>query len=149
MEDLQGFWDMVYYQVEDVDKKFEKIARLEKNNWVEQITEDVTRSTARVKKRGVIRKTATVGKGSKMREVIAARRAAMKENREGGQAPQINITEVESGEGVKTFEGGFFNVASPIRMKCPSRACRSAENSPKNGTEKDFIRKTVLMESAR
>ena len=145
MEDLQGFWDMVYYQVEDVDKKFEKIARLENNNWVEKITEDVTRKTVRAKKMGVVRKTATVGKGSKMREVIAARRAAMKENRGVGQAPQINITEVE----VKTFEGGFFNVASPIRITGPSRACRSAENSPKNGTEKDFTRKTVLMESAR
>lgn len=32
-EDLQGFWDMVYFQVEDVDRKFEALTELQENNW--------------------------------------------------------------------------------------------------------------------
>ena len=30
---LQGFWDMVYFQVEDLLSKFEDLAELESNNW--------------------------------------------------------------------------------------------------------------------
>ena len=33
VEDLQGFWDMVYFQVEDILKKFQGLEDLEKNNW--------------------------------------------------------------------------------------------------------------------
>lgn len=30
---MQSFWDMVYFQVEDVQKKFDTIEKLEKNGW--------------------------------------------------------------------------------------------------------------------
>ena len=33
VEDLQGFWDMVYFQVEEMMKKFQELEDLEKNNW--------------------------------------------------------------------------------------------------------------------
>ncbi|XP_035686146.1 disks large-associated protein 5-like [Branchiostoma floridae] len=32
-QDLQGFWDMVYFQVEDVDKKFDDLEKLKARNW--------------------------------------------------------------------------------------------------------------------
>ena len=32
--DLQGFWDMVYFQIEDVDRKFVELTEMEKNGWV-------------------------------------------------------------------------------------------------------------------
>ncbi|RNA03760.1 disks large-associated 4-like isoform X1 [Brachionus plicatilis] len=35
-EDLAGFWDMVYLQVEDINKMFEKLSELRKNNWVSE-----------------------------------------------------------------------------------------------------------------
>ena len=34
LSDLQGFWDMVQYQVEDVTVHFEHLAQLEENGWV-------------------------------------------------------------------------------------------------------------------
>jgi len=34
--DLKGFWEMIYFQVEDVDKKFAKLAKIENNNWIEE-----------------------------------------------------------------------------------------------------------------
>ncbi len=37
-EDLQGFWDMVYFQVEDVHSKFEQLGELERNDWQEAAT---------------------------------------------------------------------------------------------------------------
>jgi len=33
VEDLQGFWEVMYIQVEDIHKKFEEIETLKKNNW--------------------------------------------------------------------------------------------------------------------
>ena len=33
--DLTGFWEMIYFQVEDVDKKFVKLTEVEKNGWKE------------------------------------------------------------------------------------------------------------------
>lgn len=34
-QDLQGFWDMVYFQVEDVQRKFRKLMQLKNTNWIE------------------------------------------------------------------------------------------------------------------
>ncbi|MEQ2213165.1 hypothetical protein XENOCAPTIV_010620 [Xenoophorus captivus] len=34
--DLQGFWDMVYFQVEDVNKKFDALKEAEGRGWVEE-----------------------------------------------------------------------------------------------------------------
>ncbi|XP_067124391.1 disks large-associated protein 5-like [Centruroides vittatus] len=31
--DLQGFWDMIYYQVMDIHEKFQKLEVLKNNNW--------------------------------------------------------------------------------------------------------------------
>ena len=32
-EDLRGFWEMIFIQVEDVDKKFSNLAAVEANGW--------------------------------------------------------------------------------------------------------------------
>lgn len=36
-EDLQGFWDLVYIQVEDVNKKFENLEKQRCDHWREII----------------------------------------------------------------------------------------------------------------
>jgi len=33
-DDLQGFWDMVSHQIDDVQRKFNQLEQLEKNGWV-------------------------------------------------------------------------------------------------------------------
>lgn len=33
-DDLQGFWDMVSHQIDDVHCKFQRLEELEKNGWV-------------------------------------------------------------------------------------------------------------------
>ncbi|KAL1514041.1 hypothetical protein ABEB36_003365 [Hypothenemus hampei] len=87
--DLQGFWDMVMLQVDQVDKLFEEIARLRRNNWIEEST---TQNQIEIKANGMTkpRKTNTRPKVSaateearKQREeqrkrLIEDRRKAMK-----------------------------------------------------------------------
>ena len=41
----QGFWDMVYFQVEDVEKKFEHLSELERNGWKERAQKPKGRKT--------------------------------------------------------------------------------------------------------
>ena len=38
LDDLHAFWDMVFMQVEDVEQKFEALARLEGNDWKKTAT---------------------------------------------------------------------------------------------------------------
>eukprot|EP00112_Aurelia_sp_Birch-Aquarium-sp1_P010861 Seg230.23 transcript_id=Seg230.23/GoldUCD/mRNA.D3Y31 product="Disks large-associated protein 2" protein_id=Seg230.23/GoldUCD/D3Y31 len=45
--DLEGFWDMVAIQVEDVSNMFEKIDELRKNNWKEVIVTENDRPDGR------------------------------------------------------------------------------------------------------
>merc|ERR1712059_53146 len=48
--DLLGFWEMIYFQVEDVDKKFLKMSQLEDNHWTE-VEEQTKPSDHRIKVR--------------------------------------------------------------------------------------------------
>jgi len=41
VEDLQGFWDMIYFQVEDVQGKFRALEELKKDNWKEKECEKI------------------------------------------------------------------------------------------------------------
>eukprot|EP00092_Neocalanus_flemingeri_P098085 GFUD01125075.1.p1 GENE.GFUD01125075.1~~GFUD01125075.1.p1 ORF type:complete len:672 (-),score=190.98 GFUD01125075.1:4-1941(-) len=72
--DLKGFWDMIYSQVQDVDKKFSRLSDLERNGWREQ-------EPVPVKRKPVARKLSSVstnkpaGKSSSvLAAFIAARR---------------------------------------------------------------------------
>ncbi|XP_050300128.1 guanylate kinase-associated protein mars isoform X2 [Anthonomus grandis grandis] len=71
-EDLHGFWDMVYMQVEDLDKRFGNLDRLKENNWEEMLPQKKApvRKTKNV--RGPAKKTTT---NSKLRDMIKAARA--------------------------------------------------------------------------
>eukprot|EP00092_Neocalanus_flemingeri_P017004 GFUD01018391.1.p1 GENE.GFUD01018391.1~~GFUD01018391.1.p1 ORF type:complete len:1165 (+),score=384.52 GFUD01018391.1:49-3543(+) len=76
--DLMGFWEMIYFQVEDVEKKFEKLREIESNNWTEVVVKPVFAKKKMVKK-------AAVGAGSKkvassgLKALIAAKRKAAEE----------------------------------------------------------------------
>lgn len=36
VEDLAGFWDMIYYQVEDLKRKYADLERAQQNGWIEE-----------------------------------------------------------------------------------------------------------------
>lgn len=86
-EDLQGFWDMVMLQVDQVDRLFEEINRLKENNWNEEtVTKVENKTNGTSKPRKLISKpklTAANEEARKQREeqrkkMIEERRKAMK-----------------------------------------------------------------------
>ncbi|XP_065098626.1 disks large-associated protein 5 isoform X2 [Paramisgurnus dabryanus] len=141
--DLQGFWDMVYYQVEDVTKKFNALKEAEARDWKEE-AKPAPRKRVVIKKPPIPGgKTATGGGAS---AAAKGRLAAIKAAMKAKQAAEQKATETSernqetpSLDPANTiplqtvvFHGGFFQVESPVK---PSGVVRrssriSAVNSP-------------------
>ncbi|XP_048218478.1 disks large-associated protein 5 isoform X1 [Perognathus longimembris pacificus] len=114
--DLDGFWDMVTFQVEDVNKKFNNLTKLEESGWQNSNTN--TRSK-------VIRKKIVSGVASKpklddggraaARSRLAAIKNAMRERiKQGEHADTVaSVTPKEVDKIV--FDAGFFRVESPVK----------------------------------
>ncbi|XP_078093560.1 disks large-associated protein 5 isoform X2 [Mustelus asterias] len=113
--DLEGFWDMVYFQIEDVNKKFERLKKLQENNWQEQ---NVLPSLPKkvVKKKVTVPKPAEglVIKANAAKSRLAALKASMK----------AKLKQEVAGSGSKdtqkddviVFDAGFFRVESPAKI---------------------------------
>lgn len=46
VEDLAGFWDMIYYQVEDLKRKYADLERAQLNGWIEENAAAATNGVA-------------------------------------------------------------------------------------------------------
>ncbi|KAL6095272.1 dlgap5 [Pungitius sinensis] len=127
--DLQGFWDMVYYQVEDVQKKFNALKEAESRGWVEEHKPPPPRQ----RKGGKKPPAKLPGTDQAARSRLAAVKAAMKAKQQAakaGKAATDGGAEVDddgggpsSGEPASraeppatvVFDGGFFQVESPAK----------------------------------
>ncbi|KAM8837821.1 disks large-associated protein 5 isoform 2-T3 [Spinachia spinachia] len=127
--DLQGFWDMVYYQVEDVHKKFDALKEAEGRGWVEEHKPPPPRQKKGVKKPP----TKLTGNNQAARSRLAAVKAAMKAKQQAAEAEKaasaagapLDGAEEPRAEppppaaaaaaAVVVFDGGFFQVESPAR----------------------------------
>ncbi|XP_032918915.1 disks large-associated protein 5 [Catharus ustulatus] len=110
--DLDGFWDMVNFQIEDVSKKFDDLKKLQDNEWQPL---DVP-SKAVVKKKAVpsgvakpkLEAAARTAAQNRLASVKAAMRHKMKQ---GESAHQDRLPEPEK----VVFEAGFFRIESPVK----------------------------------
>lgn len=132
--DLGGFWDMINFQLQDVDNKFLELTELEKNDWKRVEKEEpklLTMSVEKVRVRKKIsdmKKNASTSKKLKrpasthLRDLIAAKRNEIKitksgsvSSNESATSPPPNLTLSST----KNFQGGFFHITSPIRLESP------------------------------
>lgn len=132
--DLQGFWEMVYFQVEDVNTKFEELTKLQGNNWsVEEQKAAPSKKAQRPKAKGV--KRPYDNQPQKERLDAAKRRLAEAKARMAGKAsvPPTTCPQVdkENGEVVlltpkKEAGGKLSAVKTPRGPKTPkSKALKS------------------------
>ncbi|NXA96536.1 DLGP5 protein, partial [Melanocharis versteri] len=113
--DLDGFWDMVNFQIEDVNKKFDNLKKLQDNEWQPP---DVP-GKAVVKKKAVLsavpkaklEAAARAAARSRLASVKAAMRDRMKQ---GGAAEGAHHERPPEAEKV-VFEAGFFRIESPVK----------------------------------
>ncbi|NWZ00319.1 DLGP5 protein, partial [Loxia curvirostra] len=113
--DLDGFWDMINFQVEDVNKKFDSLVKLRDNEWQPL---DVP-SKAVVKKKavpsGVPKAKLEVAARAAARSRLASVKAAMRDRmKQGGDAQGTQQERLPEAEKV-VFEAGFFRIESPVK----------------------------------
>ncbi|XP_074854750.1 disks large-associated protein 5 [Carettochelys insculpta] len=125
--DLDGFWDMISFQVEDVNKKFDNLSKLQENGWQpvnipskRAIKKKATTTGISKPKQGAAGRTAA-------RNRIAAIKAAMKEKMKQEADPAAQ--EMSKEEKV-VFDAGFFRIESPLKSfsalpsKTPDKSSR-------------------------
>ncbi|XP_022089719.1 disks large-associated protein 5-like [Acanthaster planci] len=111
--DLTGFWDMIYFQVEDVLGRFASLDQLQANHWAREETKVEPARTKKIVKKA---KLVTKSQSNKDREAARERLAAIKATMKARQ------TRAKAAEQV-VFEGGFFKVESPVRT--PASHCEA------------------------
>ncbi|NXX54889.1 DLGP5 protein, partial [Scopus umbretta] len=133
--DLDGFWDMVNFQIEDVNKKFDNLKKLQDNEWQPL---DVP-SKAIVKKKTIPNRVSKPKLGAAGRTAaqnrLAAIKAAMRDKmkRDGAAdcTHQEKLPEVEK----VVFEAGFFRIESPVKT-FPGLLSKAPRRSSQRTSEK-------------
>ncbi|XP_077358114.1 disks large-associated protein 5-like isoform X1 [Festucalex cinctus] len=138
--DLQGFWDMVYFQVKDVHRKFDSLKEAEARGWVEEHKPPPPRQRKAIKKPAAAPAKPPVTKAGKSE--LAALKAAMRAQKKAAEAakaaaaraageatdkPRPSCEGAQGRSDIVVFDGGFFRVESPI--KTPGSVRRSSRLS--------------------
>ncbi|NXG43674.1 DLGP5 protein, partial [Psilopogon haemacephalus] len=129
--DLDGFWDMVNFQIEDVNKKFANLKKLQDNEWQPLDVphpEIVKRKTV---PNGVSKPELGAAGRAAARNRLASVKAAMRKKMKHDDAAQEKLPEVEK----VVFEAGFFRIESPVKTfpgllsKTPRRSCQQTSEN--------------------
>ncbi|XP_061468499.1 disks large-associated protein 5 [Rhineura floridana] len=139
--DLEGFWDMVNFQVDDVKKKIENLRKLQENGW--QMVDDV-QSKRPVKKKAAPPKATKAGGGTAERRAARKRLAAIKAAVKSRVRQKELETEAVGQEmpkeaGKVMFDGGFFRIESPSKP-FPGRTPKSASRISRQMTPRSASR---------
>ncbi|NXK02477.1 DLGP5 protein, partial [Herpetotheres cachinnans] len=128
--DLDGFWDMVDFQIKDVNKKFDNLKKLQDNEW--QPLEVPSKAIVKKKANGVSKPKLGAAGRTAARNRLAAIKAAIRDQmKHDGAADcthQEKLPEVEK----VVFDAGFFRIESPVKTlpgllsKTP---CRSSQRT--------------------
>jgi len=138
--DLKGFWDMIYFQVEDVDNKFNRLSKIESNQWKEVCQEPV-KPAVKLSVPKKVKRGAVAGRGRG--QATAGLRAMIAAKRKGNVVPsgdeackENEPVQEENPDVAKTFDGGFFTVKSPSACNLKSQAVAERNTSKSAGCNK-------------
>ncbi|NP_001090081.1 uncharacterized protein LOC735156 [Xenopus laevis] len=128
LTDLEGFWDMIYYQIEDVNKKFFNLGKLEENSGQQS-----TAPTRKIIKKKIVPAAASKSsQGDNGRAAARSRLAAIKaalKNKGKQEEPTVEAPARPTRVDEVVFDAGFFRVASPAKVANRAR-CSSSWLSP-------------------
>ncbi|NWT73946.1 DLGP5 protein, partial [Prunella himalayana] len=145
--DLDGFWDMINFQIEDVNKKFDNLVKLQDNEWQPLDVPSKAVVTKKAVPGGVPRPKVEAAARAAARSRLASVKAAMREKmKQGGAAEGAQQERLPEAEKV-VFEAGFFRIESPVKnfsgllprtpgkLANPRSSIRSFLSSPLCGSE--------------
>jgi len=114
VSDLQGFWEMIYFQVEDVNAKFAALEKLKNNNWKEE--EKKTRKFTKKSKT----KKPTPGNDAKPNNKLATARNRIQEMRMAMKAKMAADKEKLRAEKRHQEEEAFVTILTPVKKSSKS-----------------------------
>ncbi|XP_063674696.1 disks large-associated protein 4-like [Bolinopsis microptera] len=99
-DDMQGFWELILLQVEDVNKMFTALRSLKENNWVipkspmpKKKGASTPRTPAANKKKPREKSAAQKARDEERRKMLLAKKLEMKKKmQENGNVPEVIIT---------------------------------------------------------
>ncbi|KAM5129978.1 disks large-associated protein 5 [Mantella aurantiaca] len=134
--DLDGFWDMIYFQIKDVSKKFVNLEKLEENSW----QQTAVKAKKVVRKKAVPAATVEKSQGDNGRAAARSRLAAIKAAMRNGVKQKEVVEEASVSEQPMqvdpvVFDAGFFRVESPAKLPGSRRKFETssqASDTPKS-----------------
>ena len=145
-------------QVEDVNRKFIELKKIEANGWkLEEVGQAVCLKTAANGKKLAARKR-SAGKAEAsagLKALIAAKRKCqVVEAKKGtGVSDKENLSQPTSDQlhtsPEKTFDGGFFTIKSPFCEEMTYRRTKEPDTRITRSAGSNKLRKSVLTESAK
>ncbi|XP_029807399.1 disks large-associated protein 5 [Suricata suricatta] len=148
--DLDGFWDMVSFQIEDINQKFNNLTKLEESGW--QNNNNTNKK--------VFRKKVVSGGASKPKQddgrIAARNRLAAIKNAMRERMKQEELAEAAASVTPKevdkiVFDAGFFRIESPVKSfsGLPLSSARLSQRlrTPKSRAEMGVLRETVSPQS--
>ncbi|XP_059094683.1 disks large-associated protein 4-like isoform X1 [Tigriopus californicus] len=133
--DLQGFWEMIYFQVEDIDELFKELNTLEASGWMEAVVDHTAPAKNAIGKKlsnkrtnlAKNRKAKSPGKATAaLKELMANKRKLMRDKTQKNGQPNLSAkdslqpVDASRNSPEKVFDGGFFAVRSPLRKLSPN-----------------------------
>ncbi|XP_030070019.1 disks large-associated protein 5 isoform X2 [Microcaecilia unicolor] len=137
--DLDGFWDMVSFQINDVDKKFDNLIKLQENNWQYNMTQ-----TRKVIKKKVVsvptsKSNQDIGRAA-ARNRLAAVKAAMKCKKQQEERTETAAPETSKEVEKVVFDAGFFRIESPVKPAPGSSSKMRFSASSQRATPKSILK---------
>ncbi|XP_016053640.1 PREDICTED: disks large-associated protein 5 [Miniopterus natalensis] len=114
--DLDGFWDMVSFQVEDVNQKFNNLTKLEESGW-QNNNNNTSKKVFRKKVVSGIASKPKQDDGGRIaaRNRLAAIKNAMREKIKQEEHAEAAASVVPKEVDKIVFDAGFFRVESPVK----------------------------------
>lgn len=136
--DLDGFWDMINFQIIDVKQKFNKLVTLEKSGW------QSNQASKKLLRKKVVSNTASQPKQDDSARIAAKNRLAaiknamrekIKQEKHAEMANSLMPKEVET----IVFDAGFFRVESPVKsfsgLSISSEPLSQTTKTPKSASK--------------
>ncbi|XP_054423016.1 disks large-associated protein 5 [Pteronotus mesoamericanus] len=115
--DLDGFWDMVSFQIEDVNQKFNNLTKLEESGWQNNNNNNTSKKVLRKKVVSGIASKPKQDDGGRIaaRNRLAAIKNAMRERIKQEEHAEAAASVVSKEVDKIVFDAGFFRVESPVK----------------------------------
>ncbi|CAK6432055.1 unnamed protein product [Pipistrellus nathusii] len=115
--DLDGFWDMVSFQIEDVNQKFNNLTKLEESGWQNNNNNNISKKVFRKKVISGIASKPKQDDGGRIaaRNRLAAIKNAMRERIKQEEHAEAAASVVPKEVDKIVFDAGFFRVESPVK----------------------------------